>query len=113
MPKPEKAKHFTEFDLIRLIKKSVTEVDGVFSLSSGRNILLKLISGDNYFKKSAIRISEEAEGIRIDIRIIVVYGSNIPQICYEIQQKIKTVIENKYKLKISTIDVTVDGVVER
>lgn len=99
--------------LIDLIESSVSSVEGVRDLNSKRNPLLKWLPGDNHFINPAIKLSEDEHGLKIEINIIVYYGSNIPELCFEIQQKIKKNIENKFNTKISSIDITVDGVIER
>lgn len=100
-------------NLIDLIENSVSQIEGVRNLNSKRNIVLRWIPGYNYLKNPAIKVSEDEQGLKIEINIIVFYGSNIPELCFEIQQRIKNNVENKFKTKISSIDITVDGVVER
>ena len=48
--------------------------------------------------------------VRIDVNIIVEYGSRIPDVAYEIQTRVKKSVENMTGLKVSEVNVHVQGV---
>ena len=50
------------------------------------------------------------EVLRIDVNIIVEYGSRIPDVAYEIQTRVKKSVENMTGLKVSEVNVHVQGV---
>ena len=47
---------------------------------------------------------------KIDVNIIVEYGSRIPDVAYEIQTRVKKSVENMTGLKVSEVNVHVQGV---
>lgn len=57
-----------------------------------------------------IRISEEDDGIVISCEIIVYFGVNIPQLCYDIQTKVKRDVENTTGLKVRAVNIKVEGI---
>lgn len=46
----------------------------------------------------------------LDLYIIVEYGSRIPDIAFEIQNKVKTAVENMTGLKVLEVNIHVQGV---
>jgi uncharacterized alkaline shock family protein YloU len=60
-----------------------------------------------------IKITEEDELITINLDIIVYFGVNIPQLCYDIQTKVKNNIEKETGLEIKAVNITVEGIDER
>ena len=45
------------------------------------------------------------------IIFLLIFKLYIPQLCYEIQQRVKEFIESEIGVKILSIDITVDGVI--
>ena len=60
-----------------------------------------------------IRVTTEDELITINLDIIVYFGVNIPQLCYDIQTKVKNNIESETGLEIRAVNITVEGIDER
>jgi uncharacterized alkaline shock family protein YloU len=60
-----------------------------------------------------IRVSTEDDLIAINLDIIVYFGVNIPQLCYDIQTKVKNNIEAETGLEIKAVNITVEGIDER
>ena len=57
--------------------------------------------------------SDDDEVITIQLEIIVYFGVNIPQLCYDIQTKVKRNIEAETGLEIKAINIRVVGIDER
>ena len=57
-----------------------------------------------------IVIDADEKEVRIDVNIIVEYGSRIPDVAYEIQTRVKKSVENMTGLKVSEVNVHVQGV---
>ena len=57
-----------------------------------------------YFKE----INEETA--KIDVNIIVEYGSRIPDVAFEIQNRVKKAVESMTGLKVVDVNVHVQGV---
>ena len=62
------------------------------------------------FLNPGIRVSSEDDRIIINLEIIVYYGTNIPQLCYDIQSKVKKNIEEQTGLEIRAINIQVEGI---
>ena len=89
---------------------AVSEVQGVSGMSGGfAGGITEVLSGK---KKLAKGIKVEInEGVaKIDVNIIVEYGSRIPDVAFEIQNRVKKSVENMTGLKVEEVNVHVQGV---
>ena len=81
--------------------KAVSEIKGVYEMSGGfAGGISEVLSG----KKNL------AKGIKVDVNIIVEYGVRIPEIAFEIQTKVKKAVETMTGLKVTEVNVHVQGV---
>lgn len=60
-----------------------------------------------------IRVTQDENQITIALDIIVYFGVNIPQLCYDIQTRVKNNIEEATGLEIKAVNITVEGIDER
>ena len=60
--------------------------------------------------ENGIRILAEEDGITINCELIVYFGVNIPQLCYDIQTKVKHDVEKLTGLDVKAINITIDGI---
>ena len=60
-----------------------------------------------------IRVTSENDLITIQLDILVYFGVNIPQLCYDIQTKVKRNIEAETGLEIKAVNIKVVGIDER
>lgn len=92
-------------DVIAAIaNKSASEVPGVFSMSGS----ISDVFGKRMSK--GIRVDAEDKNIKIDVNIIVEYGVRIPEIAFEIQNRVKKAVETMTGLKVTEVNVHVQGV---
>ena len=92
-------------DVIAAIaNKAASEVPGVFSMSGGIS--------DVFGKKMSkgIKVDAGEKSTKIDVNIIVEYGARIPEIAYEIQNRVKKAVESMTGLKVLEVNVHVQGV---
>ena len=87
-----------------IAEKVVLNVAGVFSLSGGLNVLGKKIG------TQGIKVDIEKKDISLDIYIIVNYGVKIPDITWEIQDKVKKELENMTGMTVTTVNVHIQGI---
>jgi len=59
---------------------------------------------------NGIRITEDDEGITVSCGIIVYFGVNIPQLCYDIQTKVKNDVESNAGVTVRAVNITVEGI---
>ena len=98
-------------DLIAVIAGvAVSEVQGVSSMAGGfAGGISEVLSGKKNLAKG-IKVDKEENKVKIDVNIIVEYGTRIPDIAFEIQNRVKTSVENMTGLKVEEVNVHVQGV---
>ena len=57
-----------------------------------------------------IKVETEENKAKIDVNIIVEYGARIPDVAFEIQNRVKTAVENMTGLTVEEVNVHVQGV---
>jgi hypothetical protein len=89
---------------------AVSEVQGVSSMAGGfAGGISEVLSGKKNLAKG-IKVDKEENKVKIDVNIIVEYGTRIPDIAFEIQNRVKTSVENMTGLKVEEVNVHVQGV---
>lgn len=89
---------------------AVSEVPGVASMSGGfAGGITEVLSGKKNLSKG-IKVEADEKEVKIDVNIIVEYGSRIPDIAFEIQNRVKKSVENMTGLKVAEVNVHVQGV---
>ena len=89
---------------------AVSEVPGVASMSGGfAGGISEVLSGKKNLSKG-IKVDAEEKDVKIDVNIIVEYGSRIPDVAFEIQNRVKKSVENMTGLKVDQVNVHVQGV---
>lgn len=89
---------------------AVSEVQGVSEMSGGfAGGISEVLSGKKNLAKG-IKVEVNDNTTKIDVNIIVEYGSRIPDIAFEIQNKVKKAVENMTGLKVEEVNVHVQGV---
>ena len=90
--------------------KAVSDFQGVYEMSGGfAGGITEVLSGKKNFSKGIKVVVTEKEA-KIDVNIIVEYGVRIPEIAYEIQTKVKKAVEAMTGLKVTEVNVHVQGV---
>ena len=88
---------------------AIAEIPGVYGMSGALAGITEAISGKrNYTKGVKVDVNEKT--VKIDVNIIVEYGSRIPDVAYEIQNRVKKSVENMTGLKVDEVNVHVQGV---
>ena len=89
---------------------AVSEVSGVASMSGGlAGGITEAIKGKKNLAKG-IKVDATEKEAKIDVNIIVEYGSRIPDIAFEIQNRVKKSVESMTGIKVSEVNVHVQGV---
>ena len=87
-----------------IAEKVVLNVAGVYSLSGGLNVLGKKIG------TQGIKVDISKKDVSLDIYIVVNYGVKIPDIAWEIQDKVKKELENMTGMTVTTVNVHIQGI---
>jgi len=89
---------------------AVSEVQGVANMAGGfAGGISEVLSGKKNFAKG-IKVDVGEKETKIDVNIIVEYGTRIPEVAYEIQTKVKKAVETMTGLKVLEVNVHVQGV---
>ncbi len=87
----------------------VSAIPGVVKMSGSivENIAEKL--GKKYLDKG-IRTEVLGEEVRIDVSVVVRYGSKIPEIAWQIQKNVRKNVEEMTGLHVTSVNVNIEGV---
>lgn len=89
---------------------AVSEVQGVSSMSGGfAGGITEVLSGKKNIAKG-IKVEKTETETKIDVNIIVEYGTRIPDVAYEIQNRVKKAVESMTGYKVEEVNVHVQGV---
>ncbi len=89
---------------------AVAEVSGVASMAGGfAGGITEVLSGKKNLAKG-IKVEVGDKETKIDVNIIVEYGVRIPDVAFEIQNRVKKAVETMTGLKVLEVNVHVQGV---
>ncbi len=91
---------------------AATEVEGVASLAG--NLTSDLISKAGASKLSkGVKIipGEEDDEITVRLAVYMAYGYEIPKVCEQIQDRVRTSIENMTGLEVTAVDIKIAQVI--
>lgn len=89
---------------------AVSEVSGVVDTAGGfAGGISEVLSGKKKLSKG-IKVEVGEKETKIDVNIIVEYGTRIPDIAFEIQNKVKTAVKEMTGLDVVAVNVHVQGV---
>lgn len=86
---------------------AASEVKGVANMSGGLVGGISEILGK---KTKGVKVQVGEKETTIDISLIVEYGARIPDVAWEVQNKVKTQVESMTGLKVVAVNVIVQGV---
>lgn len=104
MVKDKKIDNLNEF--MELIATETLKIEGVSSM--GSNFTDPIPKFGTTVK--GVRVSEGKEGIYIELYVKVKYRMKIPQLAWDIQNRIKEIISKKYQITVKEINIHVQGV---
>ena len=98
-------------DVVAVIAgKAVAEAPGVFAMAGGfAGGISEVLSGKKNLSKG-IKVEVGEKETKIDVNIIVEYGVRIPDIAFDIQNRVKSAVEGMTGLKVAAVNVHVQGV---
>ncbi len=89
---------------------AVSEVPGVAGMAGGfAGGISEVFSGKKNLAKG-IKVEVTENHAKIDVNIIVEYGSRIPDVAFEIQNRVKKAVESMTGLNVEEVNVHVQGV---
>ena len=94
-----------------IVGGAVTECYGVVGMASQKALkdgLYELLKRENYSR--GVLVDDGEAGINVDVYIIVGYGMKISEIVYEVQKKVKYVLESTLDIDVEAVNVFVQSV---
>jgi len=89
---------------------AVSEISGVAEMAGGiAGGITEGLSGKKNLSKG-IKAETDGNNVKIDVNIIVNYGVRIPDVAFDIQNKVKQSVETMTGLKVNEVNVHVQGV---
>ena len=90
--------------------KAVADAPGVFSMAGGfAGGISEVFSGKKNLSKG-IKVEVGETEAKIDVNIIVEYGTRIPDVAFDIQNRVKSAVEGMTGLTVTAVNVHVQGV---
>ena len=86
------------------VRTAAKRVPGMYDFSGGLRVP-KL--GKDPMK--GIKISQN-DGLVIDVHIIVNYGAKIPEVAWDVQENVKSEVENMLSMEVTAVNIHVQGV---
>ena len=89
---------------------AATEVEGVSSLAG--NLTNEVISkaGMNKLSKGVKIVTDEDNQLSVRLSINISYGYEIPKICSQVQEKVKTAIATMVGMEVVNVDIKIASV---
>jgi|LSQX01.3.fsa_nt_gb uncharacterized alkaline shock family protein YloU len=88
---------------------AATEVKGVAGMSSGiADGISEMLGRKNLTKGVKVEINDKET--LVDLFLIVEYGSKIPEVSWEIQEKVKNAVETMTGLNVAKVNIHIQGV---
>lgn len=85
------------------------EVKGVAGMSGGlAGGFAELLGKKNFSKGVKLTVAEKK--VTLDLSVIVEYGAKIPEVAWELQEKVKNEVEAMTGMQVMAVNVSVDGV---
>ena len=84
---------------------AVSEVSGVSGMAGG----ITEIFGKKGLSKG-IKVEVGEKDTKIDVNIIVEYGVRIPDVAFEIQNRVKKAVETMTGLNVSSVNIHIQGI---
>ena len=84
---------------------AVSEVPGVYGMAGG----ITEIFGKKSLTKG-IKVDVGEKETKIDVNIIVEYGVRIPDVAFQIQNRVKKAVETMTGLNVSSVNIHVQGI---
>lgn len=91
-----------------IIEKTVMEIPGIYDINGGIIDGITNMLGTKRVK--GIKVDIEEKTISTDIYVIVEYGVKIPDIAWDIQDKVKKTLEEMTGMIVTAVNVHIQGI---
>lgn len=96
-------------DVVAMIASlAASEIDGVYPAGNVTNELMSKVGMKKLTK--GVRVDLQQNSVNVDLAITMDYGYNIPGTCQQVQNKVKSAIENMTGLVCNNVNIRIAGV---
>jgi len=92
----------------KVAKLAALEIDGVADVSTGSSGVKGVFAKTNLPK--AVEVNMYDGVAEIDVNIIVKYGCKVPSVCKNVQEAVKTNVQNMTDVTVSKVNIVVAGI---
>ena len=92
----------------KVAKLAALEIDGVAEVSTGSSGVKGVFAKTNLPK--AVDVNMYDGVAEVDMHIIVKYGCKVPSVCKNVQEAVKTNIQNMTEVTVSKVNIIVAGI---
>ena len=92
----------------KVSKLAALEIDGVADVSTGSSGVKGIFAKTNLPKAVDVNMCDGVA--EVDIHIIVKYGCKVPAVCKNVQESVKSNIQNMTEVTVSKVNVIVAGI---
>lgn len=97
-------------DVVAMIAAlAAAEVDGVAAMGGNMsNEILKKVGMKSHARGARVEVSNQK--VKVELAITMEYGFNIPATCQQVQNKVKSAIENMTGLEVTDVNIRIAGI---
>lgn len=97
-------------DVVAMIAAlAATEVDGVAAMGGNMsNEILRRVGMKSLAKGAKVDVLNQK--VKVELAITMEYGFNIPATCQQVQNKVKSAIENMTGLEVTDVNIRIAGI---
>ncbi len=88
---------------------SATEIEGVAAMSSGFTGGIAKMLGRSDLSRG-VSIEEQEEGVIVNLKVIMEFEVNIPEVSYQVQKRVKNALEKMTGVTVKAVNVNVLGI---
>ena len=103
-------KRFSESEGKGKVTYNAGIVKGIVVLAVSEVTGVSLKNGGKKDKLDLIKIEFNGDVVAVDVTVEIMYGLNVPDVAFEIQESVKHNVEAMSKYKVSSVDVHFEGV---
>jgi len=98
-------------DVVQIIAGiAAGEVDGVHALGNTLTGGIAELLGGKKPVSRGVKVDIKEETVTIDVHVVVRYGVRIPDVAWNIQEKVKDAVETMTGLSVLKVNIHIDGV---
>ena len=92
----------------KVAKLAAMEIDGVAEVSTGSSGVKGVFAKTNLQKPVTVTM---ADGVaEIDVNLVLKYGCKVPSVCKNVQESVKTNVQNMTEVTVSKVNIIVAGI---